>query len=635
MPRDTTFSVRASQGGGRLVNIRSVDNVGAANYVAKINWRRSYDGEIPREGHLPFKPNTALSGYASQALSLPTGDVIGIWEAVRPNGDRAVVAASRTTLYRFDYSSGSWSTIGSGFSASTTYWQGEQLDGYLILNNGIDLPVTYRVEASAVVPIHEMRLNGIAAVGCISVYNGFLVCADIPEVSPAELPGIITGGSPYGVVPSSKINRIRYKIAWCDFGAPRNWSPVIDGVIQSATKNKVTLAFPVPDLFPVGTKLAVIGAGPNGGTLGGQSGLDDGVPVTAVNGAEITLSVQADADLTFPLSVQVTRFADTSTFAGSSSIKDDSSSILAVRPLKQVVVVYRETGIWIGRYTGEVETPFQFRPAYRGPNVIAYPRAIADIDGDYHIYLGATDFYYFDGAGNPRIHGPTDDASKLIFNSLTGITAAVADEKVFATHNSVTNEWWFHHPGGVLAFDYVIETVSTIDTEYTAGASVVRPGATGRTIWFVVAAGGKVLQYAAVDSGPLAFTRSNGSVSTPVTCTLTRGELTLNDDESEKDLKSYMPLFSTFPADDGSSVTVTLYGRDNVAATPEQLCSVPLTNTGRKPLVETFFRNVYFHDSVVYVPGSASQPAKLVGCTYTFQGVNSQGVTRNYNGADE
>lgn len=635
MPREATFSVRAAQGGARLVNIRSVDTVGASNYVAKINWRRSYDGEIPREGHLPFKPNTSLAGYSSQALSLPSGDVIGIWEAVRPNGDRAVVAASKTTLYRFDYASGSWSTIGSGFSADTTYWQGEQLDGYLILNNGIDLPVTYRVEAAAVVPIHEMRINGIAAVGCITVYNGFLVCADVSEVVPSELPGIMSGATPYGVVPSAKVNRIRYKIVWCDFGAPRNWAPVIDGTIQSATKNKVTLAFPVPDLFPVGAKLAVIGAGPNGATLGGQSGLDDGVTVTAVSGSELTLEAQADADLTFPLSVQVTRFADTSTFAGSSSIKDDSSSILAIRPLKQVVVVYRETGIWIGRYTGDVETPFQFRPAYHGPNVIAHPRAIADVDGDYHIYLGSNHCYYFDGAGNPRIHVATDDASKPLFASLATATAGDVAQKVFAAHNAITNEWWFHHPGGVLAFDYVSETASTLDAEYTAACTVVRPASTGNLLWFTTAAGGKVLQYAALNSGPLSFSRFDGVTSTPVTCTLTRGEMTLNDDESEKDLKSYMPLFAVFPQGDGSSLTVTLYGRDNVAVSPETLCTVSLSSGSRKPLIETFFRNIYFHDSIVYVPGSATPPAKLVGCTYTFRGVASQGVTRNSNGADE
>lgn len=633
MPRETTFSVRASQG-GQLLNIASVDTVGIGNYVTKTNWRRYYDHEVPREGHLPFKPNAALAGTTNQALSLPSGDVIGLWEAVRPNGERAVVAASKTTIYRFNYTSGTWTTIGSGFSSSTTYWQGEQLDGYLILNNGIDLPVTYRVEASAVVPIYEMRENGLASVGCISVYNGFLLCADVSEIIDTELPGVMSGSSPYGLVASSKVNRIRYKIVWSDFGAPRNWSPVVSGTIQSATKNKVTLAFALPNTFPVGSKLAIIGAGPNGTTLGGQSGLDDGVVVTAVNGAELTLSASADATLTFPLSVQVTRFADTSTFAGSSTIKDDSSAILAVKPLKQVLVVYRETGIWVGRYTGVVETPFQFKPSYNGPNVLVYPHAVADVQGDYHIFIGGNDTYQFDGAGNPQIHNPTDAASSELFAAINGVSAAVAAEKVFVSHNAITNEWWFHHPGGVLAYNYIMDTCSTIDVEYTAASMVVRPSSTTNELWFALAKGGKVLQYAATEVGLPSYLRSDGVTSTPVVCTIIRGEVTLNDDESEKDLKSYMPLFSSLPQVSDSSLSVTLFGRDNIALAPDTLCTVALTDGARKPLIETFFRNVYFHDRLVYVPGSTTQQAKLLGCTYTFRSIGSQGVTRNYNGAE-
>lgn len=635
MPRETTFSVRATQG-GRLLNVPSVDNVGVGNYSVKTNWRRFEDAEVPREGHLPFKPNESLSGFANQALSLPSGNIIGLWEAVRPNGDRAVVAASKTTLYRFDYATGTWVTIGSGYSENATYWQGEQLDGYLILNNGIDLPITYRVEANAVTPIHEMRENGIASVGCITVYNGFLMCSDVSEIIDTELAGVMNGSSPYGLVAANKVNRIRYKIVWCDFGAPRNWSPVVNGTIQSATKNKVTLAFPMPTTFPVGAKLAIIGAGPNGATLGGQSGMDDGVAVTAVNGTEITLAASADAALTYPLSVQVTRFADTSTFAGSSTIKDDSSAILAVKPLKQVVVVYRETGIWVGRYTSTVETPFQFKPAYQGPNVLAHPRAIADIDGDYHIFVGTNHFYRFDGAGNPQIHRATEDASKPVFDALIVSSSAVTAEKMYASHNAVTNEWWFHYPSGVLAYSYLTDSSSLIDLEYTAAATIVRPGASGNILWFITARSGKVYQYAALETGPISYLRHDTTgAPTPVVCTIKRGEVTLNDDENEKDLKSYMPLFASIPQAQGSQLSVTLYGRDNIAQPPETLCTVIVDSGAARPLVETFFRNIYFHDAVVYTPGTTTQQAKLVGCTYTFRSVGSQGVTRNYNGAEQ
>jgi hypothetical protein len=627
MARETTFSVRATQG-GRLMNTPSVDNVGVGNYAIKTNWRRENDAEVPREGHLPFKGNTALSNDSAQTLSIGS-DIIGLWEATRPNGDRAIVAASKTTIYRFDYATGTWLTIGSGFSASTTNWEGEQLDGYLILNNGIDLPVTFRVESSEVSPIYELRENGIASVGHIATHNGFLVCADISEVASTHLTTLMNSATPYGVVSAANVNRIRYKLSWSDFGAPRNWSPVVSGTIQSATKNKVTLVFPMPVTFGVGSKLGIIGAGPNGTTLGGQSGYDDGVTVTAVNGSELTLNLTADASLTYPLNVSVTRFADVSTFAGSSSIKDDSSAILAVRSLKQVLIVYRETGIWIGRYTGSVETPFQFRPAYKGPNVLAHPRAIADIDGDYHLFVGPDSVYRFDGAGSPAIHRTTTDASALLFAS---ISAAPSDsaEKVFVSHNSITREWWFHYSGGVLAYSYLYDSCSTIDTPYTAAVIVRKPNSSDNIPWSVTAAGGKVLQHAVLDSGPICYTRSSVlGVTTPVTCVLKRGEITLNDDESEKDINSYLPLFAAIPQATGSQLTVTLFGRDNIAQPPETLCSVTLEDATISPLIETHFRNVYFSDSITYVPGSTTQVAKLLGCTYSFSRVGSRGVTRH------
>ena len=627
MARETTFSVRATQG-GRLMNTPSADNVGVGNYSIKTNWRRENDAEVPREGHIPFKGNVTLSNDAAQTLSIGS-DIIGLWEATRPNGDRAIVAASKTTLYRFDYATGTWLTIGSGFSADTTYWEGEQLDGYLILNNGIDLPVTFRVESSAVSPIYEMRENGIASVKHIAVHNGFLVCADISEVVSSHLPTLMNSAAPYGVVSAGNVNRIRYKLSWSDFGAPRNWSPVVAGTIQSATKNKVTLVFPMLTTFGVGSKLAIIGAGPNGTTLGGQSGYDDGVTVTAVNGSELTLNLTADASLTYPLSVSVTRFADVSTFAGSSSIKDDSSAILAVRSLKQVLIVYRETGIWIGRYTGSVDTPFQFRPAYKGPNVLAHPRAIADVDGDYHLFVGPDSVYRFDGAGSPSIHRTTTEASAPLFASISAAPSASA-EKVFASHNSITREWWFHHSGGVLAYSYLYDSCSTIDVTYTAAVIVRQPNSSDNIPWSVVAAGGKVLQHAVLDSGPICYTRSSVlGVTTPVTCVLKRGEITLNDDESEKDINSYLPLFAAIPQATGSQLTVTLFGRDNIAQSPETLCSVTLDNATLRPLIETYFRNVYFSDSITYVPGSTTQAAKLLGCTYSFSRVGSRGVTRH------
>ena len=188
----------------------------------------------------------------------------------------------------------------------------------------------------------------IAAVGTIVVYNGFLLCADVTEIQSAQLNSWMNGSTPYGVVTAGLTHRIRYKIIWSDFGDARNWAALVAGTIQAANKDRVVLDFP-SHAFVAGSKLAVLNAGPNGGTLGGQVGTDDGVPGTGVVGATLVLSTPADATATYPLRVFVTRFADTSTFSGSSSVQDDSSAITRMKSLKGVLVVYRETGIFTGR----------------------------------------------------------------------------------------------------------------------------------------------------------------------------------------------------------------------------------------------------------------------------------------------
>lgn len=85
-------------------------------------------------------------------------------------------------LFYIDENPGYWIVIGYGFSDSGRRWEAEPINGYLCLNNGVDLPMTYRVEELFVTPIYELRENGVASVGTIANFNGFLMCADITEI---------------------------------------------------------------------------------------------------------------------------------------------------------------------------------------------------------------------------------------------------------------------------------------------------------------------------------------------------------------------------------------------------------------------------------------------------------------------
>lgn len=219
----------------------SRDSVGVFNYRVKRDWRRLQDREIRAEGYDFFWPNTSLDlGDQPYPAAPSTNEPITlICEAIQPNGRRAIVAGTPTTLYRYfaldngayytgdgtpqayytesgpdtpyyDDNPGVWLVIGQGFSPVAQRWEAVSLNGWLILNNGVDLPVTYRVQDFNVLPIYEMRESGIASVGNITVSNDLLLCADISEISnniPTNLPissGAITGTLASGVVTSSQ-----------------------------------------------------------------------------------------------------------------------------------------------------------------------------------------------------------------------------------------------------------------------------------------------------------------------------------------------------------------------------------------------------------------------------------------------
>lgn len=151
-------------------------------------------------------PNASSALYLIDQEEDPQ-DINLIARAVRPNGDTAIIAGTPTTLYRqmvfndpkvyedgvfettgvgtpiYSLYNGDWEIIGSGFSENARRWQWVNINGYMVLNNGVDLPVTFRVENAEVEPIYELRESGVASVGWISAFNGVLFCSDIRQLT--------------------------------------------------------------------------------------------------------------------------------------------------------------------------------------------------------------------------------------------------------------------------------------------------------------------------------------------------------------------------------------------------------------------------------------------------------------------
>lgn len=188
-----TFQIPVIQG-GRLITSVSANMVGPADYVSKVNWRRDRDQEIRREGYIKFNP---LAGPTDEYIYDGALTCTRIYELIRGDGTKAILGFSRSAVKLFDNTLGTWSTIGSGYSASGKRWQVVAIGGVLAANNGVDLPFTYAVGDAAVTPMYELREVGVASVGRIIENSGFMVIADITEIRAAQLDHWMNGYSSY------------------------------------------------------------------------------------------------------------------------------------------------------------------------------------------------------------------------------------------------------------------------------------------------------------------------------------------------------------------------------------------------------------------------------------------------------
>lgn len=576
--------------GGALMSSFSEENVGAANYTRKVNLRRGKDREMRREGWVLFKPNAGLPQGVQAAPE--TGTRLNcLAELVRPNGDRAIVAATKTTIYRYDYSTGAWLVIGSGFSVNGKRWQVEDIDGYLILNNVVNLPVTFRVEDSAVVPIYELREIGVASVNRILQLNGILMCLGVYEIQAAYLAPVLGGVDPYGIVTPSILNARPYRIVWSDPLQPRNWAPGFS-VTMSASSATIVLPFP-SSVFVAGvTRVSVANGGPDGGDLGGDETHPDGILVTGVAGNVLTLEIPTNAALTYPRTVFIERWSDISSIAGRYDLQGDSSPILTAKRLQGLGMIYRPTGIYTARFTGDVDNPFDFKERQGTVNVPTWPDAIVSVNDEYHLYPGQGDrFYMFDGVSPPTIHQVTDAARDIIFNGTT------PDSDVWAVDNVLTKEVWFCAPTKVMAYDYEFKTVSEIDAGIHAGAVVLRPQSTDR--WFIMTIEDRVETYGL--TGPKALVQIHTWLRNGVAAggVLKGGLIHWGTQINEKVLLGYVVHRSSGSAASAHQFDLNLWATYDAAKAPVLLCTAPIASDDN--FVPMHFADIYLQDELVIV----------------------------------
>lgn len=695
------YPVRVADG-GRLVTSLSLESIGESNWSRKLNMRRFFDQEIRVEGYVKF------IGPGSYAFD-GTESVLRLAELVKPNGDRVVVGASRTKLKAFIVNTLTWTDISGGltFSGSGKRWQVETLNGYLILNNTVNLPVSYRVGDASVTPIYEMRQGGISCVERIKQYNGFLLLGNVVEIKEdqlqpwmngygnytalgptakvanfnvvfatdhqkqfdvttgagtitATLPsmvfsnqpfyiwlkkadngagtvitsplisdeqitlsaindkaliwwngsawaakyfsaGTIPATDPYGVPPSDIVQRVPYEVMTGEFGEPTHWAPLFSAMMPAAATT-IVLPF-VPSTWVAGqTRVAVINGGPGGETLGGQSGYENGILITAIgafsaalNGVQITLETTTDVDLTYPLVVQVTRWTDISTLVARYLLQDDGSAIMGMEVLGQIVILYRTSCIYIGRFTGDATNPFVFTPRYPGDDSLNLPiwgDAIANVNGQYHVYPGVGNrFYKFDGISWPTVHQTCDQAKELFY------AGVVSTNEVFAVTNFATKQVWFCTPILTFCYDIEFETVSEMDAIVGAGCFCIHPGATER--WFILSIGKNIFTYGLVTGASPIHTWFRDGVAP--TAILKSGLISAGLMGDEKLLTNYTPVLAS--SSGNAALEIQIRGTYNPSGALTDLL-IPVESLPT-PAGENFFATylqwIFFQDQITLV----------------------------------
>lgn len=298
---------------------------------------------------------------------------------------------------------------------------------------------------------------------------------------------------------NSFISRFQYRVLWSAFEEPLRFSSTVPAAISKGS-NRLVFTYPAKS-FQAGDEVTILGAGVNGGNLTATI-----LYITANRVAII--DALADTDAT---DSEVQRSDANGSIAAYEDLQDDGSGILKMGALESTLVVYKDTSIFLGSYTGQVGAAFQFR-LRKVPNgkTLYYRHTLVSINTSFHVYAGRNAFYRFDLTNQiPQEIQGMELCKNLFFDQVD-----ISDtEQIFAADNFTTKEVVIGFPSSTnhkaICFDYLQGTVSTTSAQITACATIKRPVvglSQGETQdWFVMGnSSGVILLYGrtteAVDS---------------------------------------------------------------------------------------------------------------------------------------
>jgi len=532
------IEVKPSQG-GKLMSGFSAEAPGLQNYLIKRDWRRFYDKEIRAEGHEGLVLNQSVTPGIQITPTGSSGPLSLICQARRGDGMRVIVAGNQTTLWAYtgtqdthyainatggydyfandagvyvDETQYGWIQIASGLSTSGRRWEAESCGDYIVLNNGVDLPLTYRPGESTAKPIYELREQQIASVGTIAVHNGILLAMDLWIINDTDFenlmaPTVVNSDGTFTPNPvqysaftkTSAMQRFPWRVLPSMQGQPRRFGAIVP---VQANLNSYTLSFQypvrsIPELVAYNnaggyltgvlggsTDVQVLYAGLGGSTLNTSIVACD--PTIAMS---VTISDKVQSPVNFTVSdytsqLEASDAADS--YAGTYiDLVDTGSAILKAKQLLNNIIIFKETPeIYIGQFTGDLTNPYQFTRVVlsnQGQAIKYRNTLISSGGGGFYgsclIYAGERAFYKFDMFNQAAVEVPELQSCQDLFFQ----AAAANPENAFAAENSLTREWYFCwqptklFPDRALCLDYAYRTCRTTTADVCAANRIEDP----------------------------------------------------------------------------------------------------------------------------------------------------------------
>lgn len=394
----------------------------------------------------------------------------------------------------------------------------------------------------------------------------------------------------------------------------------------------------------VGDAIAVQNAGLNGGTLIVD---DSGNPITVVAIAPGRIVMSAIAKVTTGTNDFNQGYLEKADAIGSiigyNDLDDDGSGILKMLTLQSTVIIYKDTSIFIGQYTGDATQPFQFQQIkIPHDQNLHYRNTLCNVGGMTHMYAGKNAFYTFDLTNRMPRPVPLADIVQNLFYDYATIGQT---ESIFVCDNVITKEVYFVCPQNtqypVLAYDYRYSTFSTWDYPITAGNIIKTPvGATAAETDDVFVMGnsaGTVLLYGLstgdvpqwANASQIFYRRTNRPFTTNTsqgyTSTLRSGLGDFGDEFNEKHLSGWV-LQLTSQQPKGASFTVNFYSARNQSMEMKLIATKRVNNAERRGLVPT---HLLFHNLAdeVVVTGY-NNPFMIHSRIMNVAGADSRSTTR-------